>query len=216
MTMPYCVGLTGGIGCGKSSAARLFAALGADIVDVDDISHALTQPGGAAIAAIRDQFGAEFIAPDGSMDRTRMRERVFRDAAAKTALEAILHPLIGSAARTQVAQSTRPYLMLVVPLLLERDAYRDLVQRVAVVDCSEQQQIDRTMRRSAISEAAVRAIMAAQLPRTQRLAGADDVLHNDGGEEDLKRQVAALHAHYLTQADTCRDRDNSADANIAS
>ena len=214
--MPYCVGLTGGIGCGKSSAARLFAALGAGIVDVDDISHALTQPGGAAIAAIRDQFGAKFIAPDGSMDRTRMRERVFRDAAAKTALEAILHPLIGSAARTQAAQSTRPYLMLVVPLLLERDAYRDLVQRVAVVDCSEQQQIDRTMRRSAISEAAVRAIMAAQLPRTQRLAGADDVLHNDGGEEDLKQQVAALHAHYLTHADTCRGRDNSADANIAS
>ena len=214
--MPYCVGLTGGIGCGKSSAARLFAALGADIVDVDDISHALTQPGGAAIAAIRDQFGAEFIAPDGSMDRTRMRERVFRDAAAKTALEAILHPLIGSAARTQVAQSTRPYLMLVVPLLLERDAYRDLVQRVAVVDCSEQQQIDRTMRRSARSEAAVRAIMAAQLPRTQRLAGADDVLHNDGGEEDLKRQVAALHAHYLTQAGACCGRDNSADTNIAS
>lgn len=216
MTMPYCVGLTGGIGCGKSSAARLFAALGAGIVDVDDISHALTQPGGAAIAAIRDQFGAEFIAPDGSMDRTRMRERVFRDAAAKTALEAILHPLIGSAARTQAAQSTRPYLMLVVPLLLERDAYRDLVQRVAVVDCSEQQQIDRTMRRSAISEAAVRAIMAAQLPRTQRLAGADDVLHNDGGEEDLKQQVAALHAHYLTQAGACCGRDNSADTNIAS
>ena len=214
--MPYCVGLTGGIGAGKSSAARQFAALGAGIVDVDDISHALTQPGGAAIAAIRDQFGAEFIAPDASMDRSRMRERVFGDASAKARLEAILHPLINKTAREHATRAIQPYLMLVVPLLLERDAYRDLIRRVAVVDCSEQQQIDRTMRRSAISEAAVRAIMAAQLPKAQRLARADDVLHNDGGEEDLKRQVAALHAYYLTQAEAHRGRGNSAGANIAS
>ncbi len=214
--MPYCVGLTGGIGAGKSSAARQFAALGAGIVDVDDISHALTQPGGAAIAAIRDQFGAEFIAPDASMDRSRMRERVFGDASAKARLEAILHPLINKTAREHATRAIQPYLMLVVPLLLERDAYRDLIRRVAVVDCSEQQQIDRTMRRSAISEAAVRAIMAAQLPRAQRLARADDVLHNDGGEEDLKRQVAALYAYYLTQAEAHRGRGNSAGANIAS
>lgn len=99
--MPYCVGLTGGIGSGKSSAAQMFAALGAGVVDVDDISHALTKPGGAAIAAIREQFGAEFIAPDGSMDRARMRERVFGDAAAKGQLEAILHHLINQSAREQ-------------------------------------------------------------------------------------------------------------------
>lgn len=214
--MPFCVGLTGGIGSGKSSAARLFEALGAGIVDVDNISHALTQPGGAAIAAIRSQFGPEYIASDGSMDRARMRERVFGDASAKTTLEAILHPLIGSAARTQAAQATQPYLMLVVPLLLEGNAYRDIIQRIAVVDCSEAQQIDRTMRRSAISEQAVRAIMAAQLPRAQRLAGANDVLHNDGGEDDLRRQVAALHARYLDLAGAhgARGRDNGSGANI--
>lgn len=195
--MPYCVGLTGGIGSGKSSAARLFAALGAGIVDVDDISHALTKPGGAAILEIREKFGVEFIAADGSMDRARMRERVFGDAAAKARLEAILHPLINTAARAQVHGATPAYVILAVPLLLERNAYRDITQRVAVVDCTEQQQIDRTMRRSALSEAAVRAIMAAQLPRAQRLAGADDVLHNDGSEDDLRRQVAVLHTHYL-------------------
>ena len=214
--MPYCVGLTGGIGSGKSSAARLFEALGAGIVDVDDISHGLTQPGGAAIAAIRSQFGPQYIASDGSMDRARMRERVFGDAPAKSTLEAILHPLIGSAARTQAAQATQPYLMLVVPLLLERDAYRDIIQRIAVVDCSEARQIDRTMRRSAISEHAVRAIMAAQLPRAQRLAGADDVLHNDGSEDDLMRQVTTLHACYLALAEAHRSRDSSAGTNIAS
>ncbi len=195
--MPYCVGLTGGIGSGKSSAARLFGALGAGIVDVDDISHALTKPGGAAIPEIREKFGVEFIAADGSMDRARMRERVFGDAAAKVRLEAILHPLINTAARAQVLGATQAYVILAVPLLLERNTYRDITQRVAVVDCTEQQQIDRTMRRSALSEAAVRAIMAAQLPRAQRLAGADDVLHNDGSEDDLRRQVAAYHTRYL-------------------
>lgn len=205
--MPYCVGLTGGIGSGKSSAARMFAALGAGIVDVDDISHALTKAGGAAIAAIREQFGAEFIAPDGSMDRARMRECVFGDATAKSRLEAILHPLINQSARDAVASAKQPYLLLVVPLLLERDGYRDMIQRVAVVDCSEQRQIERTMRRSAISEAAVRAIMAAQLPRAQRLARADDVLDNDGDEAALTHQVASLHSRYLVLAAGRRGAD---------
>src|SRR5688572_5087316 len=168
--MPYCVGLTGGIGSGKSSAARIFGSLGAGVIDVDDISHALTQPGGAAIAEIRRQFGADVIAADGSMDRGRMRDRVFADVDVKNRLEAILHPLIGRKARAQVAHAPQPYVILAVPLLLERDAYRDVIQRVAVVDCAEQTQIERTTRRSAISEAAVRAIMAAQLSRAQRLA----------------------------------------------
>lgn len=198
--MPYCVGLTGGIGSGKSSAARLFAEWGAGVIDVDDISHALTRPGGAAIAAIRDAFGPEAIASDGSLDRARMRERVFADAGAKSRLEAILHPLIGLQAREQVAHAAQPYVMLVVPLLLERDTYRDVIQRVVVVDCTEQTQIDRTMRRSGLTQAAVRAIMSAQLPRTDRLAKADDVINNDGDEAQLRRQVAALHARYLELA----------------
>jgi dephospho-CoA kinase len=194
--MPYCVGLTGGIGSGKSSAARLFAALGAGVVDVDDISHALTRPGGAAIDPIRGRFGAAAIASDGSLDRARMRELVFADPEARQVLEAILHPLIGDQARAEVTHAAQPYVMLVVPLLLERNAYRDITRRVAVVDCREQTQIDRTMQRSALSEAAVRAIMAAQLPRSERLARADDIIDNDGDEAHLHLQVAALHARY--------------------
>lgn len=198
--MPFCVGLTGGIGSGKSTAARLFRDLGAGVVDVDDISHALTRPGGAAIAEIASQFGQDFIAADGSLDRARMRELVFKDARAKDRLEAILHPLIGRQARDQVALAGQPYVLLVVPLLLEKNAYRDLVQRVAVVDCSEQTQIKRTLHRSGLSESAVRAIMAAQLSRKDRLANADDILHNDGGEDELRQQVAKLHQHYLELA----------------
>jgi dephospho-CoA kinase len=206
--MPYCVGLTGGIGSGKSSAARIFASLGAGMVDVDDISHVLTRPGGAAIADIRSQFGAEAIATDGSLNRARMRELIFADASAKQRLEAILHPMIGAQARAAVAASPSPYVMLVVPLLLERDTYGDVTQRVAVVDCTEQHQIERTMRRSAISEDAVRAIMAAQLSRAQRLAKADDVINNDGGEDELRRQVCALHERYLTLAAAHRPGSN--------
>lgn len=198
--MPFCVGLTGGIGSGKSSAARLFASFGAYVVDVDDISHALTRPGGGAIAEIRAAFGAEAIAADGSLNRAWMRERVFQDAAAKAKLESILHPRIGIEARAQVASAQAPYVVLVVPLLLELNAYRDLVQRIVVVDCAEAIQIERTMRRSAISESAVRAIMAAQLPRAQRLAQADDIVHNDGDEAQLRDQVHALHQRYLELA----------------
>ena len=198
--MPFCIGLTGGIGSDKSSAARLFQGLGAGVVDVDDISHALTKPGGAGIAGIMRQFGQEYIAADGSLDRSRMRELVFKDPLAKDRLEAILHPLIGQQSRELVAHATQPYVLLVVPLLLERNTYRDRVQRIAVVDCSEQTQIERTMRRSQLSESAVRAIMAAQLSRADRLAQADDVLHNDGDEADLQKQVAALHEHYLALA----------------
>lgn len=198
--MPFCIGLTGGIGSGKSSAARLFAALGAGVVDVDDISHAVTRPDGAAIADIRREFGAEAIAADGSLNRARMRELVFADASAKSRLEGILHPLIGRLAREAVARAHEPYVLLVVPLLLERETYRDVIRRVAVVDCTEQTQIARTMKRSGITEAAVRAIMAAQLTRAERLDKADDVIDNDGDEAQLKLQVAALHTRYLALA----------------
>lgn len=198
--MSFCVGLTGGIGSGKSSAARLFQELGADVVDVDDISHALTRPGGDAIAAIRQEFGADFIAGDGSLDRAKMREVVFRDPPARMRLEAILHPLIGAQARRLVTQSEKPYVLLVVPLLLERDGYRDLVRRIAVVDCTEQTQIERTMRRSHLTESAVRAIMSTQMSRAERIAKADDILSNDGNEIALRAQIARLHERYLALA----------------
>jgi dephospho-CoA kinase len=198
--MPFSVGLTGGIASGKSSAAEMFGELGAAVVDTDAIAHELTRAGGPAIGAIRDAFGAEFILADGSLDRESMRRLVFRDPAAKAKLEAILHPLIREQSRSRVAGARQPYVVLVVPLLFETGACRDLVQRVLVVDCDEERQLTRAMHRSRLSAAEVRAIMAAQLPRAERVGHADDVLDNDGDMEALRRQVTQLHAKYLMLA----------------
>ncbi len=198
--MPYCIGLTGGIGSGKSSAADCFSALGAGVIDTDAISRELTAAGGAAMPSIRDQFGPEYVAADGALDRARMRSRVFAEALARRQLEAILHPLIGRESRRCLAEARAPYVLLVVPLLLETGAYRELIRRVLVVDCAESLQVERTVRRSRITEAEVRAIMAAQLPRAERLARADDVIHNDGDTAALQARVADLHRQYLALA----------------
>lgn len=198
--MPFCVGLTGGIGSGKSTAAKLFGDSGASVVDTDVIAHELTQAGGPAIGALCEAFGGQYIAADGSLDRARMRELVFGNPTAKSKLEAILHPLIRERARAAVAAAKQPYVILVVPLLLETGAYRDLIRRVLVVDCSEARQIERATRRSRLSDAEVRAIMATQLSREARRARADDVLDNDGSMEALRDQVEALHAGYLALA----------------
>jgi dephospho-CoA kinase len=198
--MPFCVGLTGGIGSGKSTAAKLFGDFGAAVVDTDAISHELTQASGPAISAIREAFGDGYLAADGSLDRARMRELVFGKPAAKSKLEAILHPLIRERSRADVAAAKRPYVILVVPLLLETGAYRDLVRRVLVVDCSEARQVERATRRSRLSDAEVRAIMASQLPREARRARAHDVIDNDGGMDALRGQVGELHARYLVLA----------------
>ena len=198
--MPFCVGLTGGIGSGKSAAAGMFEALGAGVVDTDGISRELTSPGGSAIAALRAAFDAGYIAPDGGLDRARVRRLVFSDAAARRKLEAILHPMIRERARAAIAAAPQLYVILVVPLLLETGAYRDLVERVLVVDCSERRQLARAMSRTRMPAAEVRAIMAVQLPRAERLKHADDVLDNDGGMDALRRRVADLHAGYLERA----------------
>ena len=203
--MVYCVGVTGGIGSGKSSAAALFAERGAGIVDTDDIAHEMTRPGGRAMPAIITAFGPGIAAADGSLDRSAMRQRVFAEPAQRKVLEGILHPLIRTEARDRVNSSTAPYVMLVVPLLLETGGYPDLIRRVLVIDCEESQQISRTMQRSALTEEAVRAIMAAQLPRQQRLAGADDVLLNDGDLSRLRSQIDSLHDRYLALAATSRN-----------
>jgi dephospho-CoA kinase len=200
----YCVGLTGGIGSGKSSAADEFAALGAALVDSDAIAHELTRPGGSAIAALRAEFGAEYITAEGALDRARMRTLVFGDAAAKRRLEGLLHPLIRQQTTAHVAAAHGPYVVLVVPLLLETGAYRELVQRVLVVDCSEDTQIARTMARSGLTESEVRAIMTAQLPRAERVALADDVITNEGDRAALREQVRALHERYLALAAASR------------
>ncbi len=207
--MAYVIGLTGGIGAGKSAAAGMFEALGATIVDTDVIAHELTRTGGSAVDAIRGQFGPEYIAADGGLDRARMRRLVFQDPGAKKRLEAILHPLIRAESRARVAAAGQPYVVVVVPLLLETGSYRDLTDRVLVVDSTEAQQVERAARRSALTEDDVRAIMAAQLPREERLARADDVLVNDGGMDDLRRQVSRLHWKYLEMARQSGSRDAS-------
>ncbi|HEX6004558.1 MAG TPA: dephospho-CoA kinase [Burkholderiales bacterium] len=200
MRGPYCIGLTGGIGCGKSSAARVFERLGAAVVDTDEISRELTRAGGAAIPAICEVFGPESLTAEGALDRARMRALVFRNAAAKQRLEAILHPMIRAESRARIAATRAPYVILVVPLLLETGAYREIVERVLVVDCEEQQQMARTRARSGLSDGEVEAIMAAQLPRAARLAAADDVLRNDADFTTLQRDCEALHRRYLALA----------------
>ena len=195
--MAFCVGLTGGIGSGKSAASSLFGKLGAAVVDTDEISHALTAPAGAAIAAIREHFGPGFVAADGGLDRAQMRNLVFSDAAARGKLEAILHPLIRERARAAIAGARAPYVIVVVPLLFETGAYLDLVRRVLVVDCEESEQVRRVVARSGIDAGEIRRIMAAQLPRADRLKRADDVLDNSGDLETLRGQVARLHDQYL-------------------
>lgn len=195
------IGLTGGIGSGKSYAAELFNARGAAIVDTDVIARNLTAPGGAAMAAIRATFGEGVIDVQGALDRAAMRELAFADAAQRKRLEAILHPLIRAESAAQVAAADAPYTLLAVPLLVESGTYRDRVDRVLVVDCSEQTQVDRVVARSGLTPQAVRAIMAAQATRAERLAVADDVIDNDGDVDALRRQVAALDAAYRRLAE---------------
>lgn len=193
----FSVGLTGGIGCGKTAVSDRFAALGASIIDTDVIAHALTAPGGSAMDALLQAFGPAFVTADGALDRVRMRELVFSDPAAKARLEAILHPRIRTATAAAAAGASGPYLVYVVPLLVESGGWRERVDRVLVIDCPEEMQIARVMRRNAMREAQVRAIMATQASRAERLAAADDVVSNDGGLEALDRQIALLHAQYL-------------------
>lgn len=198
--MKFCVGLTGGIGCGKTAATDAFAALGAGVVDTDVISRELTAAGGAAMPKIVAEFGPEFSLADGGLDRARMRTLVFSDASAKKRLEAILHPLIRDESRKRIAEATAPYVLLVVPLLLETGSYADLLDRILVVDCEEETQIARVMTRSGLTAEEVRNIMNAQIARAGRLARADDVLVNDADINHLRGEVARLHDKYLAEA----------------
>ena len=193
----FSVGLTGGIGCGKSTVADMFAARGASIVDTDQIAHALTGPQGAAMAPLLTEFGAAFALPDGALDRARMRALVFSDPGAKARLEAILHPRIRAATVAAAAVAGGPYTMFVVPLLLESGGWRQRVARVLAIDCPEAVQIQRVMARNNMSEQQVRAIMATQVSRAERLAGADDVITNDGPIATLQPQISQLHRNYL-------------------
>ncbi len=192
----FTVGLTGGIGSGKSVVARLFAERGVDIVDTDQIARNLTVAGGAAMPAVLAAFGAGFADAAGALDRGKMRALVFSDPDAKVRLEAILHPMIRDAVYAASLLGTAPYVIFDIPLLVESGTWRDRLDRVLVVDCPEPVQLVRVMARNGLAEEQVRAIMAAQVPRQVRLAAADDVVDNGGDLALLSPQVDRLHALY--------------------
>ena len=196
-----CIGLTGGIGSGKSTVAELFRELGASIIDTDAISHELTRPNGKAIPDILSAFGAGFIDASGALDRSKMRGTIIADASARQRLERILHPMILAACQERLREPA-PYHRLVAPLLLESPDFLKLADRVLLIDSTEENQVSRVMQRSPLSESEVRAIMVLQLPREERARRADDIIGNDGTLEELKPRVAALHRRYANLATT--------------
>jgi dephospho-CoA kinase len=207
--MTFVVGLTGGIGSGKSAVADVFEGLGVDVTDADRFAHTLTAPGQPGHAAVLAAFGHGFLGAAGTLDRARLRQLVFDDPAARRLLEAILHPLIHEATRREVAAWTSPYGLLVAPLLLERGGLAD-VDRVLVIDCPEDEQVRRVVARSGLSAADVRAIMATQLPRAERLRRAHDVLDNAGPLSAIAPKVAELDRRYRTLAATAAKNGGAA------
>lgn len=195
--MTFIVGLTGGIGSGKSAVADLFVQHGAGLVDTDAIAHQLTGPQGRAMGAIEAAFGATMLHPDGSLDRAAMRALVFSDPLAKGRLEAILHPMIRAESAARCAASKAPYVLLAVPLLVESGNFRERVDRILVVDCDEAVQVSRVMARSGLAPDQLKAIMSAQASRADRRAVADDLVFNNDGLEALIPQVEILHRNYL-------------------
>ena len=200
--MTYVIGLTGGIGSGKSAVADLFAARGVLVIDTDAIAHALTAAGGAAMPAICAEFGDGAAGADGALDRAAMRAMVFADPSARKRLEAILHPLIRgeSEHRLLANPAGSPYAILMVPLLVESGDYRKRVNRIAVVDCAEATQIARVMHRNGLAREEIERILAAQATRAERLAAADDVIDNDADLAALPPQIERLHVRYLALA----------------
>jgi len=194
------IGLTGGIGSGKTRVANLFQEWGASVIDTDVIAHQLTQPEGLAMPAIREIFGTQMVEADGSMNRGAMRERVFREPQAKQALEAILHPLIAQVTEQQARQAQGCYLVLVVPLLVETGRWLKKVDRVCVVDCDPQTQIKRVQARSGLTIDAIKRIMSAQATRNARLALASDVVLNDGATtpDQLSSRARELHEYWCS------------------
>lgn len=199
----FSVGLTGGVGSGKSTIGGMLSRRGAGIVDADAIAHELTQPGGAAIDALRAAFGEAAIAGDGSLDRTWMRARAFADTGTRARLEAILHPLIRATSNRRAEELSVagcPYVVFVIPLLVESGDTRGRFDRILVVDCSEATQIARVCLRPGIDTNVARAILAAQATRARRLEAADDVLFNEAPMEQIGARVDRLHQRYLELA----------------
>jgi len=198
----FSIGLTGGIGSGKTTVADMFAGRGVPVIDTDLIAHQITAPGGVAMPSIESTFGPEFVAADGSLDRAKMRTRVFSDNSAKAQLESITHPLIRAESERQRNAAQGAYHIVVVPLLIEAGERASKVQRILVVDCPVDTQIERVIRRNGFTRDQVLAIIARQATREARLAAADDVIVNDSAAtlETLQREVDALHARYVGMA----------------
>jgi dephospho-CoA kinase len=194
------VGLTGGIGSGKTTVAEYFKQYEVPVIDADQISHQLTARGGAAIPMIREQLGEDYLDPDGSLKREAMREAIFRDPGVRARLEGILHPLIRRRVEEELHAIDSSYVLVVIPLLVEKGGYEDLLDTVLVVDCSSELQIARTMSRNRFARAEVEAILRTQASREQRLKRADEVILNDGNASALTRQVQVLNAKYSSWA----------------
>jgi len=196
--MSLIIGLTGGIGSGKTSATRFFAAEGIAIIDADTIAHELTGVQGDAIPNIKKYFGVDFITKNGKLDRKKMKNRIFSDINSRKKLEKILHPLIQAEIMHRIETAFSPYIIVVAPLLLETGDYCETVTRILVVDCNEECQISRTVSRDGLSKEDVRTIMATQKPRQERLNQADDVIVNDTDISSLQEKVKLQHNIYLS------------------
>lgn len=206
--MGYTVALTGGIGSGKSTVADEFAHLGVTVIDADIIARQVVEPGTPALLAIAERFGPQMINDDGSLNRRRLRESIFAHSEDKAWLNALLHPLIQQETRRQMQASTSPYLLWVVPLLVE-NRLTDKADRVLVVDVPKETQIERTMRRDGVSREHAEHILAAQATREQRLAAADDVIENMGSADAVASHVARLHEKYLMLASQAASQEKS-------
>jgi dephospho-CoA kinase len=197
--MSLIIGLTGGIGSGKTSSTEFFAAEGVTTIDTDVIAHELTEPQGIAIQSIRKYFGGNFITADGKLDRKKMRGMIFSDFNSRKRLETILHPLIQTEVMCRIeTAAAAPYIIIVVPLLLETGSYCETVTRVLVIDCNEECQIARTISRGGLNKKEVLAIMATQKSREERLNQADDVIVNNTDISNLKRKIKIQHNKYLS------------------
>jgi len=200
---PFTVALTGGIASGKSEAARRFAAIGASVIDADVVAREIVQPGMPALAEIADAFGAQMLDAEGSLERAEMRALIFGDAEARRRLEAILHPRVRAEMLVRTDAATGPYVLLVIPLLVETAGY-DWVDRVVVVDVPREIQLARAIARDRMAPSLAEAMIDAQASREQRLAAADDVIDNSGAPDALDAQISSLHARYLDLARNVR------------
>ncbi|MEY4642093.1 MAG: hypothetical protein RLZZ227_2087 [Pseudomonadota bacterium] len=192
---PYVVGLTGGIGSGKSTLSRLLIGLGIEVIDADDVSREVVTPGSPALNALVERFGNKILNADGTLKRERLRGLIFTDAEAKRWVEQLLHPLIRARILERIEGSSSRWLLLSAPLLLENNAY-DVVDRILVIDVPESVQLERAMRRDNASKEEVTRIMQSQLPRNKRLAVADDVVENSGDPLQLQEKLLPLIKRY--------------------